>query len=295
MVAGKGWRWTQWTVLFFTAAVLPCVLLIQESYKKTILQHRARAYDIPGPPSPKRTLKQSLGYFMTRTVIRPVHMLFTESIVSALCIYTGFCFGLLYALVVATPYIFSTAYAFSLEQQGLAFLGFILGCTITPLFIIAADHWLYQPKLAHHKLHHAPNDFPPEYRLYPAMAGSVLLTTGMFWSSWTARPSIHWICPIIGQGITISGALLIYVAANLYIMDTYGPLYGASASGANSLTRYTLSAAFPLFTLQMYEGLGIAWAGSLLGFCTLVMLPIPWVLFYFGDMLRARSRYQHGT
>ncbi|KAL6705054.1 hypothetical protein ACN47E_007313 [Coniothyrium glycines] len=60
---------------------------------------------------------------------------------------------------------------------------------------------------------------------------------------------------------------------------------------ANGIARYTLGAVFPLFTVQMYEALGIAWATSLLGFLSLVMIPIPYLFFKFGGSVRARSKY----
>jgi len=96
------------------------------------------------------------------------------------------------------------------------------------------------------------------------------------------------------------------------MMDAYGPLYGesyyiparnvsitpadlptgASAAGAAMLSRYTLSAAFPLFALKMYQALGVGWATSLLAFCTLAMAPIPWLFWKFGEEIRRKSRYE---
>jgi hypothetical protein len=79
-----------------------------------------------------------------------------------------------------------------------------------------------------------------------------------------------------------------------YIIDTYGALYGASAIASNTLLRYSVGAGFPLFTDQMYNRLGIAWAGSLLGFVGLALLPIPWVLYKWGPYLRSKSAYKRG-
>ena len=42
----------------------------------------------------------------------------------------------------------------------------------------------------------------------------------------------------------------------------------------------------------VYNKLGIAWATSLLGFLSLLMLPIPWVLFRYGPSIRAKSKYE---
>ena len=81
------------------------------------------------------------------------------------------------------------------------------------------------------------------------------------------------------------------IAGATYLIDTYQALNGASALAANGLLRYTLGGVFPLFTLQMYSNLGIGWATSLLGFITVALLPIPWVLFKYGPQIRARSIY----
>lgn len=98
-------------------------------------------------------------------------------------------------------------------------------------------------------------------------------------------------------------------SAALYMTDVYGPLNGASAIAANGIFRYTLGAVFPLFTVQsewlrsekmaardanakaVYEALGAGWATSLLGFLSMAMLPIPWVFFRWGPVIRKRSRY----
>jgi len=66
---------------------------------------------------------------------------------------------------------------------------------------------------------------------------------------------------------------------------------GLLALAANGILRYTLGAVFPLFTFQMYENLGVHWAGSLFAFLSILLLPIPWLLFKFGPSLRQRSRF----
>jgi hypothetical protein len=88
------------------------------------------------------------------------------------------------------------------------------------------------------------------------------------------------------------GNLCIFLSAALYFIDVYGPLNGASAMAANGLARYSLGAAFPLFTFQMYERLGVAWATSLLGFVSVAMIPIPWLFFYYGEVIRGKSGFR---
>jgi len=298
-VESKGWRWTAWITLIIAAAFHPPALYLRESYKTIILQRRANALGVEGPSGSSRTIRQTVKEFITSTIIRPLHMLTTEPLVGYVCLYTGFQFALLYTFVVASPWVFKTVYGFSVGAQGLSFLGLVTGCCVAPFVLIAVDLFIYQPR--YNRLQDDPDpafrrtNLPPKHRLIAALYGSLVLPVGLFWYGWSARPSIHWISPIVAQGVTILGSILIYVPCNFFMLDVYGSKYGASSSGASSLSRYTLSAAFPLFVTQMYESLGVSWATSLLGFVALAMAPIPWVFYYFGPRLGARSAYEHGT
>ena len=80
-------------------------------------------------------------------------------------------------------------------------------------------------------------------------------------------------------------------ATATYLVDTYQAANAASALSANGILRYTLGAVFPLFTLPMYRNLGIGWATSLLGFIAAALIPVPWVLFKWGHVIRAKSHY----
>ncbi|KAK5114799.1 hypothetical protein LTR85_010112 [Meristemomyces frigidus] len=289
----KGWRWTQWTTIFFIVAFYIPVLFTKETYKKTILQRRAKKLGVEGPPHVERTVAETARYFATTLLLRPIHMLLTEPIVTLVCLYNGFLFGLMYTFVVASPWVYANYYGFDSTGQSLSFLGLVIGTFLAPFPLILIDSALYQPRLK--RFHQAkPEDerFPPEHRLYPALIASFLLPACLFVFAWTARLGIHWIVPITFQGLAILASLLIYASANLFMMESYGPLFGASAAGAAMLSRYTLSAIFPLFSLQMYRGLGVGWATSILAFCTLAMAPIPWLFWRCGERLRSRTKYE---
>lgn len=77
----------------------------------------------------------------------------------------------------------------------------------------------------------------------------------------------------------------------IYLIETYQANYGASANAALTFLRFCVGAGFPLFVIQMYEKLGISWAISLIGFISVAMLPIPWVLYRWGPFLRSRSAF----
>ena len=76
-----------------------------------------------------------------------------------------------------------------------------------------------------------------------------------------------------------------------YVIDVYGAAVGASAAAAVAMLRSLLGGAFPLFTVQMYENLGIGWATSLLAFIVTALSVVPWLLMRYGAKLRERSHY----
>lgn len=59
-----------------------------------------------------------------------------------------------------------------------------------------------------------------------------------------------------------------------------------TALAANGALRFTMGALFPLFTVRMYEALGIQWAGTVFAILSVVFMPVPWLLFRFGPRLR---------
>ncbi|CAK4032926.1 related to TPO4-Proposed vacuolar polyamine transporter [Lecanosticta acicola] len=293
IVEARGWRWTQWTTIFFIVTFYIPIIFTRETYKKTILQQRAKRLNIEGPPTPQRTLMQSVHYFTMILVLRPAHMLVTEPIVTLVCLYSGFLFGLMYTYVIASPWIYQHYYNFDLTAQSLSFIGLATGALTATIPLTMLDYYLYQPRLRKFQSSYPPDTrCPPENRLYPAMIASPLLPAFLFLFAWTARPSIHWVVPIISQSLAMASSVMIYAPCNLFMIDAYGPLYGASAAGAAMLCRYSQSTAFPLFSLQMYRALGVGWATSILAFCTLAMAPIPWLFWHFGEQIRQRTKYE---
>lgn len=221
-------------------------------------------------------------------------MVFTEPIVTLVCIYNSFMFGLMYLFVVASPWVYQHYYGFDLTGQSLSFLGLMVGTGLAPIPLVLIDLYIYQPRLKHFLAENEDPDarFPPEERLFPGLLSSTVLPAALFIFAWTARTSIHWIVPIIFQSLAMMATVLTYSSSNVFMIDSYGPLYGASAAGASMMSRYAFSAAFPLFGLQLYKGLGVGWATSLLAFFALAMAPIPHLFWKYGEALRARTKYE---
>lgn len=196
------------------------------------------------------------------------------------------------AFFAAFPYVFAKAYGFGIGPTGLTFLGLGIGSLVACGIMILFSRFVFRRHTARSREQGRGGKVDPEKRLYLAMIGSICLPISLFWFGWSVHARVHWICPVVAEGVFACGNLLIFMAATLYMIDTYGPLYGASANSATSMARYLLAGVFPLFIVQMYKGLGIGWASSLLGFVSLLLTPIPWVFYFTGPRLRAKSRYE---
>jgi DHA1 family multidrug resistance protein-like MFS transporter len=48
---------------------------------------------------------------------------------------------------------------------------------------------------------------------------------------------------------------------------------------------------FPLFATYMFEGMGIQWAGTLVGCVAVVMAPMPVFFYLYGKRIRAKSKF----
>jgi multidrug resistance protein len=286
-----GWRWTQWVLLFFTIFFLLPAFGMQETFKAKILQSRATRLGLALPGKQKSTL-ESAKFFLTTQLTRPIHMGLTEPIVGLFTLYIAVNFAMLYSFFAVFEGIMRDVYGFGLGQSGLTFLGLGAGCIFGCAIIIILNKTLVKKQVRISKENGQGGKIDPESRLYIAMAGSLFIPVSLFWFAWTARSDVHWISPVIAEAFFGCGNLFIFMAATLYLTDTYGAKYTASAMGANNLARYTVGCVFPLWVNHMYNGLGIGWATSLFGFISVVMMPIPWVFWLYGPRLRANVKYK---
>ncbi|EPS44820.1 hypothetical protein H072_1147 [Dactylellina haptotyla CBS 200.50] len=284
----KTWRWTMWLVLLIGGPMyLWLIPFMKETYKPAILKKRAIERGLPLPPKPKGS--EAIKKILLVTLFRPVHMLMTEPIVLALSLYTAFTFGVLFLFFAAIPYSFGTQYHFDRRESGLIFISSVVGIILGALTFGIIDRTFYKRRYEHA----IANGRKPavELRLLGAMVGSFGLPIALFWFAWTCKASIHWIVPALSVIFFGFGMMLIFLSAATYLVDTYQYLAAASAMAANGLLRYGFGAVFPLFTIQMYTGLGIGLATSVLAIISVVLMAVPFVFYRFGKYFREKSAY----
>lgn len=241
----KGWRWTQWTIIFFSIFSLLLGLIFgRETFHPILKKRKAKQLGQPIPPPPP--LRMRLKLFMTVALFRPLLMLAIEPITTLFCLYSALEFATLFSFFAAIPYVFQEVYHFSMEQVGLVFISIIIGCVLGAITLILCNKYFYLPQVAKYP----PHQVPPEHRLYAAMIGSIGLPLGLFWFGWTSKSDISWASPAVAIIPFTWGNLCLFTGSLQYLIDTYQGMTIASAVSANSLARYILSGAFPLFTTQ---------------------------------------------
>lgn len=74
------------------------------------------------------------------------------------------------------------------------------------------------------------------------------------------------------------------------MVDVY-LLNANSAIAINTFIRSLVAAGFPMFATYMFEGLGVAWATSVLASVCLALIPFPLIFWFYGKKIRGFSKY----
>ncbi|CCG81915.1 putative MFS transporter [Taphrina deformans PYCC 5710] len=210
---------------------------------------------------------------------RPVRLLIHEPIVLFTSIYLAFVYGLLFCSFSAYPVEYQLARHWNVLDSSLAFLGISVGILIAGLLSPA-----FKPLYMRNPT--------PEGRLYQACVGAIVLPISLFWWAWTSGANVNAFASISAGGGIGVGLLFLFLSIVDYLVDTYTE-FAASALAANGAFRTLVTTLFPLFSHQMFIGLGTQWAMTILAFCSVLLTPIPFVFLKYGKTIRARGKYAH--
>ncbi|KAK6460106.1 major facilitator superfamily domain-containing protein [Scheffersomyces coipomensis] len=282
----KGWKWSaSYILLMFSGLILPCLLIIPETYKPIILERRAKKRNIKvrGPQFSWDFIKK----IIKNDLFRPFKMLFTDAIVFFLSIYFSFVMAVLFGFFEAYPIIFVGVYHMNLGVSGLPFIGIGIGLVAGIFFFGVFSKLVFFNKDGTENEKYS----SPESTLIIGKIGSFCLPVSLFWLGWSARPSVHYMVPV-AAGVPFGfGLVLIFFTVLLYFSKCFPASNVASALAANNVLRYTFASVFPLFTVQMYDNLGIGWASSVFAFISLALVPVPFVFSMYGERFRQKSKF----
>lgn len=293
MVDAKNWRFIFWLLMWLASALLiVLVFFFPETNEDSILYRRAtRLRKITGDDryyTAKARSEDALSLKEVAVIAlyRPFKIIIKEPIVLALDLYIALCYGTFYLFFEAFPIVFVGIYKFTLVEVGLAYMGFCVGCVIAYGFCL-----IFLAKYVAKKA--ARNEFTPEVFMVLAMCVCFSLPLSLFLFGWAA--SVHWILPIIAEVFFVIAVFNLFQATFAYLAISY-PKYLASVFAGNGVCRAGFACAFPLFGKAMYDNLAIdgypvAWGSSLLGFFSIALAAIPFLLYKWGPYLRSKSSF----
>lgn len=284
------YRW-QFKIMCIWSGIMTLLVLffVPETYEPILLKKKAiRLRKTTGDQryfAPIEMTHTSLYDSIIMSSKRPLLLIFKDHMTMALCFYSGFILAIIYMFFVSFPYILKTVYHFDVQEQGLGFLGLILGLTLSALISPSLINKWHNRLISKNGGIHV-----TEFRFLPVMIGVFIAPMGLFIIAWTSYPNLHWMGPIFGSFVYGIGTILIFNGIFAYTVEAYRK-YTASAMATNSFVRSIMSGIFPLFGLRMYEAMGIHWATTLLALLGCALIPIPFLLFKYGARFRAKSPY----
>lgn len=288
-------RWVFYVATIASGASLLACAFIKESNASQLLEERANQI--------RRLSKQEslvtsdvddksdspLKDFFRDHLYRPIIFLFTEPLVTLCAILCAIAFGLIYGLTESITIVYTTPpfdLTFSKTTSSLAFLMILLG-EILNIFPRFYDDYLFDKFRRQHRR------IEPETKIRSFAIACPALAIGLWIFAWTIPsivPNVHWIISMIGLVcIGFAANDFSYVLFG-YITDSYGE-YAASAVSSISMARTIVAAVFPLFTTQMYNGLGNNWATTLLAAVATVFCITPLLFLRYGSKLRQKSKW----
>lgn len=199
-------------------------------------------------------------------------------------LYMGLLYAIFYSFFEFFPLVYGNIYGMNPGQIGLMFLTVVIYITIAGVPYALYIHFVINKSLR------AGKTMTPEDRLLPALVASLLIPVGLFLFAWTSRPSIHFMVPTIGVGLVTGGTILILQCVFVYITLGY-PQFAASLFSGNGFAKAMVAFCGVLWSHPLYESLGVAYGMTLMGALCAVCVVGMGVLYYFGHVLRSRSRF----
>jgi len=285
------WRY----VFFITSAsegaiILAGLFILSETYAPRILELRVRSLiahtDRTNLRTPYAETRLPLRQLLPQALGRPLNMLAHEPITQLLTVYFAFLYGIMYLLYSTYAALWTTQYGESTSKAGWQYLALGGGYLAGSIACTAAVDRIYA-----RLTRRSANVARPEYKLPMMLPAAILAPTGLLIYGLGANAHLPPAVPAIGAAIFASGTMIVLQCVNGYTVDCFAR-YAASASSANLILRSFAGFAFPIVRPAMWQKMGYGYASTMLGGVAVVLgVGVPGVLWRWGELLRARSRY----
>ncbi len=289
VVPVTSWRWTQYVSLMLMLAAFLLGIGMPETYPREVVRTRAKRAGRPHN-LPKAESGVTFAEMAKVTIVDPLIMLVSEPIVIMSSLLLGANFGFLFQWFISVPVALKLTYGFTIQRVGLAFTSALVGTFLALVMSVVLDMVSYT-RGVNKKMGMMPNI---EYRLYPAMLGAPLMMAALFWIGNTAKPSVNYIVPIVGTAVYVWGSMSVLIGIIAYLFDAYPPKGTLAALTAAACFRIAFAGIIPLIVIQSFMQATPQWTLGAFGFVVLALIPVPYIMFFFGRRMRERSRYNVG-
>lgn len=285
----ENWRWNFYVLLWLGGVTEVLMFMIPETLPSIVLLNkakrirRAKILGFEKVLAPVEAENRTLVGIFRVALTRPWKIL-VDPISFFVAIYLSIVYTLLYMLFTIYPIVFQQKRGWNSGVGELPLIGAAIGAFIGGMMNFIVSSRDKKKLLAGYKS-------KAEDRLPLAMVGGIMFAVTMFWFAWTAEfNSIHWIVPTIAGVFLSTSILVLFVAYLNYLTDVY-LMYTASAMAANTICRSACAAAAPLYTRYMFDTLGVGGGGSLIGGVAVLLAPIPFIFYKYGESLRKKSKF----
>lgn len=286
----KSRRWVFYLTSIITISTSLLLLTTHETHPSLLLTHKVALLqnirtDLilqTQPLTPVPDLRTSIHL----SLLRPLHLFFTEPIILLTSLTSAFATALLYLLPAALPLIYSAhPFHFSPQRATLLFLFAAIGLALSTLTRFYDRHIL-------RKTQRANLPFSPEKNLSSLILSAPLLAIALWWFAWSVPPKAHsapW--PASAISLIFHGYAISEIDINLtrYLTESY-PAHTSTAFIPLLFLRAIFSGVFPLFTTPLYKNLNNNTAGVILAALATLFCLVPLVLVMYGKRIRGGSR-----
>ncbi|OKL60247.1 hypothetical protein UA08_04578 [Talaromyces atroroseus] len=285
------WPWLFWVMSIFDAVVVAFGVVIVKETCKPVLLRRKTGHDKGGNAIDLSPSEDGLLSRMRARLQRPLLLLGTRPIIQITALVIGLGFGIYILVLSFFATLFVDQYHQSTTDSSLQYIAIALGSTLATQAggqLMDAIFARLRDRLPEGSaLRETP---PPEFRVPIMVIGALLSPIGLFWLGWSVQARAPWIMVDIGATIFVAGTFLASQAASAYLLDEF-TVEAASATAAARMLSNLMGFTFPLFAPNLYDRLGYGWGNSLLAFVWIALVvPIPAILWYRGDRIRAIGR-----
>ncbi|KAI1342168.1 MFS general substrate transporter [Xylariaceae sp. FL0016] len=278
-----GLPWIFWINVIIGGAFAIVMCFIPETLPRIVISNAVKKHQSTEPAevaiSEERVDLLREMRFVTSMAFR---IMFTEPIVTFLGIYNGFAYGLLFLYLDGVFDVFVVNNGLSYIDADLTYLNFVVG-VVTMFCFIPVQTWLFKRDRAKH------GHGRPEARFLTSLVTVWGFPISLLWFAFTCDGNTSFWSPVVAGAFLGFCDPLLWLSMLNYIADSYTNV-AASAIAAFLIPSFLIAAGCCHIGIVMFDRLGPKWAMAVLGFISFGLVALVYVLYFFGNKIRAHSK-----